>query len=90
MSALNVGMEYSYTTALLGIDSLAPCVHDEGIVDGDNVDITSILGLGVGNVAWEMGIGAAWAYLRQVVSNVGRQDNEPGEDCRNMRNWSSY
>jgi hypothetical protein len=36
------------------------CLH-EGIIDGDDEDLASILKLGVGDVARDMSVGARWA-----------------------------
>jgi hypothetical protein len=35
------------------------CLH-EGVIDGDHKDFASFLKLGVGDVAWDMGVGACW------------------------------
>jgi len=36
------------------------CLH-EGVIDGDDEDLAGILNLGMGDVAWDMGVGACWA-----------------------------
>ena len=36
------------------------CLH-EGVIDRDDEDLASVLKLGVGDVTWDMGVGACWA-----------------------------
>lgn len=49
------------TAALVGIERFTPGVGHEGVVDGDDEDLASVLDLGVLDVAGDVGVGAGWA-----------------------------
>lgn len=47
---------------LVGVEVLSPGFCDKGVVDGDDEDGTGGFGLGAGEVAGDVGVGAAGAF----------------------------
>jgi len=47
--------------AFVGVEGLAPRIHDKWVVDGDNEDLARLLDLGMAHVAWNVGVAACWA-----------------------------
>lgn len=55
--------------AVVRVKRLAPCLHDEGVVDGDDEDFAGGLGLLALDVAGDVGLGAAGACAcHKIVS----------------------
>lgn len=78
-----VGEEADAALAV-GVEVLAPGLHDEGIVDGDDEDVAGRLELLGADVVRDVGFGAAGAWrlkrLEAVAGGVGRDIGRKARD----------
>ena len=62
---------WTYTTLAGRIKSCAPCLHDKGVIDGDDENLSGVLEGGVVDVAGDMCARASGAYL--IVLSIAIQ-----------------
>lgn len=56
----------TYTASAFRVELRCPCFHDKGIINGHDKYLAGGGEPGRVEVAWDVGVGASWAYGRWI------------------------